>query len=353
MLSPAWMLRHEGGNISSADDYATWDDTAARRKALDWVEDSAGNEFPRMNEVIVKCPQEYKAQQTSASAVQLQKPPHLKVAQGRSGGFAAGVATDHAAALLPAALAFDLVGGRAVLGHPPGHAHPLWPLKNSQSARPAALAITFTRRAICDSDSPNTFTSPPTPIGRMASRARMAAGVMATTAPLGLHVGLGADDGDAAAAVVPALQVAPGQRRRLGAPQPPVREDGHQGQVEAGALGGLRWRFEAAAAGTGFRSGEPDHSQHVGGEGAGLALGPGQTPGPSSQRGAHTWVPAGRFVAGPLVGLGDGAGGEAQGGNAGAIAGPHRQVTGDGEGFGRQGAEVHRVAPFSEKLSLG
>ena len=25
---------------------------------------------------------------------------------------------------------------------------PLWPLKNSQSARPAALAITFTRRAI-------------------------------------------------------------------------------------------------------------------------------------------------------------------------------------------------------------
>ena len=124
MLSPAWMLRHGGGNSSSADDYATWDDTAARRKALDWVEDSAGNEFPRLNEVIVKCPQEYKAQQTSTSAVQLQKPPHLKVAQGRSGGFAAGVATDHAAALLPAALAFDLVGGRAVLGHPPGHAHP-------------------------------------------------------------------------------------------------------------------------------------------------------------------------------------------------------------------------------------
>ena len=27
---------------------------------------------------------------------------------------------------------------------------PLWPLKNSQSTRPAALAITFTRRAICD-----------------------------------------------------------------------------------------------------------------------------------------------------------------------------------------------------------
>ena len=110
------MLLHEGGNISSADDYATWDDTAARQQALDWVEASAGNEFPRLNEVIVKCPQEYKAQQTSASAVQLQKPPHLKVAQGRTGGFAAGVAAHHAAALLPAALAFDLMGGRAVLG---------------------------------------------------------------------------------------------------------------------------------------------------------------------------------------------------------------------------------------------
>ena len=124
MLSPAWMLLHEGGNISSADDYATWDDTAARQQALDCVGDSAGNEFPRMNDVIVKCPQEYKAQQTSASAVQLQKPPHLKVAQGRTGGFAAGVAADHAIALFPAALAFERVGGRAVLGHAPGHAHP-------------------------------------------------------------------------------------------------------------------------------------------------------------------------------------------------------------------------------------
>ena len=60
---------------------------------------------------------------------------------------------------------------------------PLWPLKNSQSTRPAALAITFTRRAICDSDSPNTFLLLATPAGRMASNAFMAAGVMATTAP--------------------------------------------------------------------------------------------------------------------------------------------------------------------------
>ena len=36
-----------------------------------------------------------------------------------------GVAADHTAALLPAALALDPVGGRAVLGHAPCHAHPL------------------------------------------------------------------------------------------------------------------------------------------------------------------------------------------------------------------------------------
>ena len=48
----------------------------------------------------------------------------LQVPQRRTGGFAAGVAAHHAAALFPAALALDLVGGRAVLGHATGHAHP-------------------------------------------------------------------------------------------------------------------------------------------------------------------------------------------------------------------------------------
>ena len=86
-------------------------------------------------------------------------PTLVQIPQSRSGEFAAGVAADHAAALLPAALAFDLMGGLAVLGHAPGHP-PLWPLKNSQSERPAALAIAFTRRAIYDSDSPNTSSSP-------------------------------------------------------------------------------------------------------------------------------------------------------------------------------------------------
>ena len=36
---------------------------------------------------------------------------------------------------------------------------PLWPLNNSQSLKPAALAIAFTRRAIWDSDSLNKFSS--------------------------------------------------------------------------------------------------------------------------------------------------------------------------------------------------
>ena len=41
---------------------------------------------------------------------------HLKVLERRASRLAAGVAADHAAALFPAALAFDLVGWRAVLG---------------------------------------------------------------------------------------------------------------------------------------------------------------------------------------------------------------------------------------------
>ena len=40
----------------------------------------------------------------------------------------------------------------------------------------------------------------------------MATGVDGHHGAGSLHVGLGADDGDAAAAVVPALHVAPGQR---------------------------------------------------------------------------------------------------------------------------------------------
>ena len=66
---------------------------------------------------------------------------------------------------------------------------PLWPLKNSQSANPAALAMSFTRRAIWDYDSPNTLSSVLTPAGRMAESASMAAGVMATVAVKGGGLG--------------------------------------------------------------------------------------------------------------------------------------------------------------------
>ena len=48
----------------------------------------------------------------------------LQVPQRRTRGFAASVAADHTTALFPAALAFDLVGGSAVLGHATGHARP-------------------------------------------------------------------------------------------------------------------------------------------------------------------------------------------------------------------------------------
>ena len=87
-----------------------------------------------------------------------------------------------------------------------------------QSASPAALAIAFTLRAICDSESPNTRCLPSTSTGRMASRVAMATG-------------------------------------------------------------------------TGFRSGEPDHGEGVGGEGAGLPLGLHQATSPSFQRGAYSTIP--------------------------------------------------------------
>ena len=54
-------------------------------------------------------------------------------------------------------------------------------------------------------------------------------------------------------------------------------------------------------------------------------------------------------MAGPLVGLGDGGCGQAQGGDAGAGG----QVAGYGEGLRRQGPQAHLAAPFVEKLPLG
>ena len=61
-----------------------------------------------------------------------------------------------------------------------------------------ARLILLTRRAIWDSDSPNTFFPLATPAGRMAEDTSIAARVMATVAPW-------------ASAVIPALPVAPGE----------------------------------------------------------------------------------------------------------------------------------------------
>ena len=69
ILPPGSVLLYEGENILSADDYATWDEPRVRQKVMDWVEAFAETKFSRMNEVIVKCLQEYETQQNGASAV--------------------------------------------------------------------------------------------------------------------------------------------------------------------------------------------------------------------------------------------------------------------------------------------
>ena len=230
---------------------------------------------------------------------------------------------------------------------------PLWPLKNSQFSSPAALAMAFTRRAICDSDSPNTFTSPPTPAGRIGGERPHGGGSDGHHRALGLGVGLGADHGDPAASVLPALDVAPGQRGRLGPAQSRVGQHGHQGQVKLPPFCSLIGCLDAAAALAGLDGGEPDDGEHVGGEGAGLALGLRESPSPSLQRGAHARVRQGdssfahswalemaevarRRVA--MLAPEFGAGG---------------QVAGHGEGLGRQGPEAHLVAPAGEDAPLG
>ena len=55
----------------------------------------------------------------------------------------------------------------------------------------------------------------------------------------------------------------------------------------------------------------------------------------------------------PLVSLGDGGGGQAQGGNAGASTGANRQIAGHGEGLSWQGAQVHAAAPAFKEPPLG
>ena len=106
-----------------------------------------------------------------------------------------------------------------------------------------------------------------------------------------------------ATAVDPALDVVPGQCRRLGLAQAGVGEDGHQGHVELPPLATLLGRLDATAAPSGLLGGDVAHGEDVGSECAGLALGFGHTPAPSFQRGEHARVPAGRFQPDPLVSL--------------------------------------------------
>ena len=70
------------------------------------------------------------------------------------------------------------------MGHAPGHADaPAVAAEELPILQPRSWAIAFTRRAICDSDNPNTLASLLAPAGRMAKSASMAAEVMATVAP--------------------------------------------------------------------------------------------------------------------------------------------------------------------------
>ena len=153
---------------------------------------------------------------------------------------AAGVAADHAAALFPAALAFDLVGGRVVLGHADAPAVPAEELPVGQTGGfgddlhpPGDLRLRQPEHL------------------HLTTHARRPDGVQGPHGgggdghygALGFGVGLGADHGDAAAAVVPALGVASGQRGRLGTPESPVGQHGHQGQVRNGLAPQPAWAF--------------------------------------------------------------------------------------------------------------
>ena len=140
---------------------------------------------------------------------------------------------------------------------------PLWPLKSSQSARAGGPGRSSSLvRAICDSDSPNTFSS-------LAS-ARRPDGVQSLHGGRGdgdhrassLHIGLGANHGNAAAAVSPSAARHPRSARLLrNAAIPRSDSTATRARSKRARWAACRGRFEAAAAGPGFRSGEPNHGQ--------------------------------------------------------------------------------------------
>ena len=97
------------------------------------------------------------------------------------------------------------------------------------------------------------------------------------------HVGLGADEGDAAAAVIPALDISPQvsatASERRNPPSDSTATRARSNSARSAACWGVSIPRPRAP---GFRSGEADHGEGIGGEGAGLALGFGQTSSPSS-----------------------------------------------------------------------
>ena len=204
---------------------------------------------------------------------------------------------------------------------------PLWPLKNSQSARPAALEL---RPSPAGRSGTPTARTPSahhaTPAGRMASSAAHGGGGDGhRTAPWASDVGLGANHGDAAASRRPQRCTSPqvSAAASLNAATPRQRATATRARSKLSTLGCcLRWAFRMPRPRLHGveRSGEPDDGEHVGGEGAGLTLGPGQTgvcPNPSTPR-ARPGPGRENRGFGPFVYFGDGGGGQAQGGNTGA-----------------------------------
>ena len=121
-----------------------------------------------------------------------------------------GCSGDHASALLPAALAFDLMGGRAVLGHAPGHADVAAVAAEEFPVRqPRGFGDGLDPPGDLGLRKPEDFV-----IGIGSRRPDGGEGLHGGGGDgdhraLGLSVGLGADHGDAAGVVLPAPHVAP------------------------------------------------------------------------------------------------------------------------------------------------
>ena len=60
-LATGWMTVHWGNYILDHGDLSKWDDPATHAKIEAWVKKFAENEFPAMNDVILKCLEEYEA----------------------------------------------------------------------------------------------------------------------------------------------------------------------------------------------------------------------------------------------------------------------------------------------------